>query len=171
MAGLPFTDSEYLNRQKNVLDELPSESVLFIPTNPRAVRSNDVSYPFRASSYILYLCGWTEPDGIFVARKSSGNWKTILFVQPRDTKSEIWEGIRVGVEGASEGWPVDEAASIVDLEKEVRILIQGCTDIFTIEGSSPELDMILSDVDTSDAKSHIDGHRIVKSEMEIELMM
>ena len=171
MAGLPFTDSEYLNRQKNVLDELPSESVLFIPTNPRAVRSNDVSYPFRASSYILYLCGWTEPDRIFVDRKSSGNWKTILFVQPRDTKSEIWEGIRVGVEGASEGWPVDEAASIVDLEKEVRILIQGCTDIFTIEGSSPELDMILSDVDTSDAKSHIDGHRIVKSEMEIELMM
>ena len=101
MAGLPFTESEDLNRQKNGLDELPSESVLFIPTNPRAVRSNDVSYPFRASSYILYLCGWTEPDGIFVARKSSGNWKTILFVQPRDTKSEIWEGIRGGGEGAA----------------------------------------------------------------------
>ena len=125
MADLPFSESEYLTRQKNVIEDMPSESVLFIPTNPKSIRSNDVSYPFRASSYMLYLCGWSEPDGIFVARKSSGKWNTTLYVLPRDTKSEIWEGIRVGVEGASQGWPVDQAASITDLEKDVMFHIQG----------------------------------------------
>jgi len=170
MADLPFSESEYLTRQKNVIEDMPSESVLFIPTNPKSIRSNDVSYPFRASSYMLYLCGWSEPDGIFVARKSSGKWKTTLYVLPRDTKSEIWEGIRVGVEGASQGWPVDQAASITDLEKDVMFHIQGCSEIFTIEGLNNELDKILSDVDTSDAKKLIDGHRVVKSPSEIELM-
>ncbi len=170
MADLPFSESEYLNRQKNVLDEMPSESVLFIPTNSKSIRSNDVSYPFRASSYMLYLCGWSEPDAIFVARKSSGDSKTKLFVLPRDTKSEIWEGIRVGVRGASQGWPVDEAASITELENDVLLLIKGCSEIFTIEGSNNELDRILSDVDTSDAKKLIDGHRSVKSPTEIEYM-
>jgi len=170
MADLPFSESEYLTRQKNVIEDMPSESVLFIPTNPKSIRSNDVSYPFRASSYMLYLCGWSEPDGIFVARKLSGKWKTTLYVLPRDTKSEIWEGIRVGVEGASQGWPVDQAASITDLEKDVMFHIQGCSEIFTIEGLNNELDKILSDVDTSDAKKLIDGHRVVKSPSEIELM-
>ena len=62
MSALPFTSSEYLKRQEIVLDGMPDNSVLVIPTNRKAVRSNDVNYPFRPSSYIMYLCGWTDQE-------------------------------------------------------------------------------------------------------------
>ena len=91
---LPFERSEYFNRQERLFAELPESSVLIIPANDIKIRSNDVGYPYRANSYMLYLCGWEEEEGIFVANNTSGNWETMLFVSPRDTKKEIWEGIK-----------------------------------------------------------------------------
>ena len=171
MSALPFTSSEYLKRQEIVLDGMPDNSVLVIPTNRKAVRSNDVNYPFRPSSYIMYLCGWTEPDGIFLARKSSSKISTVLFVKPRETKSEIWEGIRVGLEGALDGWPIDKAASIDDLNAELAPLLDGCNQIFSINGQNNELDSILNEHSTvSDARILVDKHRVIKSDREIEIM-
>ncbi|HCE75503.1 MAG TPA: Xaa-Pro aminopeptidase, partial [Dehalococcoidia bacterium] len=84
---------------------LKGTCTVIIPTNDQSVRSNDVKYPFRAGSYILYLCGWEEEGGVLVASNTKGDWETTLFVSPRDTSKEIWEGKRVGVEGAKT-WPV-----------------------------------------------------------------
>ena len=98
---LTFSESEYSNRQSAFLDQLPSNSLVLIPSNGLSVRSNDVTYPYRPNSYLMYLSGWMENEGVFVATSSkSGLWNTMLFVPPRDTEKEIWEGIRTGVEGA-----------------------------------------------------------------------
>ena len=90
---LPFDNVEYIARQSRLFDQMPDSSVIIIPTNDRAMRSNDVHYRFRPNSYMLYLCGWAENEGVFVASNESGEWRTKLFVSPRDTKKEIWEGI------------------------------------------------------------------------------
>ena len=103
---LPFDREEYLSRQESVFSKLPRSSLAIIPTNDPKIRSNDVSYPFRANSYMLYLCGWEEDEGTLLATNSSGKWVTPLFVPERDTTKEIWEGIRIGVDGAK-SWPVD----------------------------------------------------------------
>jgi len=170
MASLPFTFEEYHKRQSRLFEQIQTDSLVLIPTNPLAIRSNDVSYPFRASSYMLYLCGWADPEAVFMAHHNGDSWVTTLFVQPRDTKTEIWEGVRVGIEGASTEWPVDAAFSIVDLDKEVRENIGDNMEIFAILGLNPELDNILSGLKTSDPRKFIDRHRSIKSKREVELM-
>ena len=109
--ALTFPVSEYSERQSAFLGQLPSNSLVLIPTNPKSIRSNDTHYPFRANSYMLYLCDWNESDSVWMASNSTGEWETTLFVLPRDTKAEIWEGRRVGPEGAAKYWPVDKAHS------------------------------------------------------------
>ncbi|MBO77329.1 MAG: Xaa-Pro aminopeptidase [Gemmatimonadetes bacterium] len=169
---LTFSESEYLNRQSAFLDELPENSLVLIPTNPKSVRSNDTHYPFRANSYMLYLCGWSESDSVWMASNSEGPWKTSLFVLPRDTKAEIWEGRRAGPEGAAENWPVDSAYSVDDLDKEITPLIECSNHIFYISGINPKIDSLLDDSvkEVADPKPYLDALRVIKSDAEIELM-
>ena len=98
---------------------MPQDSVVIIPNNPKSVRSNDTHYRYRANSYVLYLCGWEEPDSVFTAVFLDGEWKTSLFVRPRDTHSEIWEGRRIGPEGAEKGWPIDQSFPIEDAKEHI----------------------------------------------------
>jgi Xaa-Pro aminopeptidase len=168
--ALPFKSSEYISRQEGLFAELPESTVLIIPTNDRMIRSNDVEYPFRANSYILYLCGWEEEGGVFVANNTNGSWATKLFVTPRDTKKEIWEGIRIGVDGATE-WPVDFADSLDNLSPIVSELIADSDHIFTIQGVSRSIDGLISNVaGVSDPREIIDPLRRIKSSKEIEHM-
>jgi len=167
---LPFETSEYLDRQERLFSELPDSSILIIPTNDRKTRSNDVSYPFRANSYMLYLCGWKEDEGFFVAHNKNGVIETKLFVPPRDTTKEIWEGIRIGVDGAN-SWPVDSTASIEDFESEILQMSGQLDHVFTILGISESIDDICKEVEViSDPRPLIDPMRRVKSSREIQYM-
>ena len=124
--SLPFDRSEYMSRQDLVFSKLPKSSLAIIPTNDRKIRSNDVSYPFRANSYMLYLCGWEDDDGTLLATNLSGKWETTLFVSERDTTKEIWEGIRIGVDGAKL-WPVDHTGSLESLDYRIKELFSEVT--------------------------------------------
>ncbi len=167
-----FPDSEYLDRQSTFLDKLPEKSIVLIPTNPRSVRSNDTHYPFRANSYMLYLCGWTESDSVWMASNMEGEWITSLFVPPQDTKAEIWEGRRAGPEGAVNNWPVNSAYSIADLRKVVSPVIGECEHIFCITDLNSKIDSMLHDCgkEVLDPKTYLDSLRVIKSDAEIEMM-
>tara|TARA_B100000959_G_scaffold282767_1_gene349939 strand:+ start:1384 stop:2679 length:1296 start_codon:yes stop_codon:yes gene_type:complete len=171
MASLPFTAEEYHERQLGFFGRLSNDSLVIIPTNRPALRSNDVHYPFRPSSYMLYLCGWTESDGVFVAHNESGNWITSLFVKPRDTKAEIWEGVRIGPEGAAEKWPVDQALPLSDLENFLLDKMAKDGTVYSIEGLNDEVDRILNGYkDISDPRKYLDKMRVVKSDREVSLI-
>ena len=169
---LTFSESEYSNRQSAFLDRLPDSSVVLIPTNPKSVRSNDTHYPFRANSYMLYLCGWSESDSVWMASNLEGHWVKSLFVLPQDTKAEIWEGRRAGPEGAVQNWPVDTAYSIDDLAKVASPLLGDCEHIFCLTGLNTKIDSLLGECgkDISDPKPYLDSLRVIKSEAEIDLM-
>ena len=139
--SLPFNREEYLSRQELVFSKLPKSSLAIIPTNDRKIRSNDVVYPFRANSYMLYLCGWEENEGTLLSTNSSGKWLTTLFVPERDTTKEIWEGVRIGVDGA-QSWPVDQADSLENLDSCIKEFISGVGRIFIIPGISASLDRL-----------------------------
>ena len=152
MVELAFSASEYLERQSQFLSQIPSDSLVLIPTNPVAYRSNDTSFPFRANSYLLYLCGWSDPEAVFMAHHDADSWVTTLFVQPRDTKAEIWTGRRVGTEGAASGWPVDESKSMDDIEDIVAARLDACKQVYLIQGVNSTLDeMVSSAVGTDSA--------------------
>ena len=172
MSSLPFPLEEYISRQEKFQSELPSNSMILIPTNQISYRSNDTSYPYRANSYMLYLCGWSDPEAVFMAVENSGSWTTSLFVQPRDTKAEIWEGRRTGVKEASLNWPVDKAYSIIDIEKIVLQYAKKSDSIGLIEGVNSLLDDIVSksELETFSPCQILDDMRVIKSEEEIRLM-
>ena len=142
---LPFSHDEYRRRQLEFLNQLPDDSIVIIPTNSKKQRSNDTNYRYRANSYVLYLCGWSEPDAIFYAYKNQDlDWKTTLYVNDKDTKKEIWEGRILGVDGAAKYYPVDEAADIeswIDyLEDEIYD-----NDVYYLRGNNPTLDSLVDD--------------------------
>ena len=167
---LPFDREEYLSRQESVFSKLPKSSLAIIPTNDRKIRSNDVSYPFRANSYMLYLCGWEEDEGTLLATNSSGKWVTTLFVPDRDTTKEIWEGIRIGVDGAK-SWPVDHTDSLLGLDSRINELVSDGNRVFTIPGAYSSLDILIDDnTETEDLRAYIDPIRRVKSANEIRYM-
>ena len=168
--SLPFNREEYLSRQELVFSKLPKSSLAIIPTNDRKIRSNDVTYPFRANSYMLYLCGWEEDEGTLLATNSSGKWVTTLFVPERDTTKEIWEGVRIGVDGAK-SWPVDHTDTLQSLDSCIKDLISDVSRIFTIPGASSSLDILLDgNTETEDLRTYIDPIRRIKSANEIEYM-
>ena len=74
MVKLPFTYSEYEQRQKTLLNSVSKNDFVIITTNDNMIRSNDVSYPFRANSYMLYLCGWEEENSILVMENTNKLW-------------------------------------------------------------------------------------------------
>ena len=172
VGELPFSIEEYRARQDRFLSKNNEDTLVLIPTNPVRIRSNDTSYPYRANSYMLYLSGWNQPEAIFMAFNDSGVWKSCLFVRPRDTRAEIWEGRRVGTEGASKYWPIDEAYSIEDMDKIIQDKISNSNSISTIEGFDEKLDILIkeSNLDVFDARIILDDLRVIKSDEEIKIM-
>jgi len=172
MGQLPFSLEEYRSRQDRFLSKYNEDTLVLIPTNPVRIRSNDTSYPYRANSYMLYLCGWKQPEAVFMAFHDSGIWKSCLFVQPRDTRAEIWEGRRVGTEGAASFWPIDEAFSIDDMEQIVQEKISNSNSISTIIGFDKKLDNMIDkcNLEIIDARTILDDLRVIKSDEEIKIM-
>ena len=112
-----ISHSEYRLRQGKLYENLGDSAALLVCSSPIKIRSNDVHHPYRTNSNLLYLTGWSEPDSVMLATKNNGEWETKLFVQPRNTELEIWEGRRPGVEGAVEGWAIDSAESIDEIKE------------------------------------------------------
>ena len=185
-SGPVFGDDEYTRRQSVLLSQLSTDSILLIPTNPMKIRSNDVYYPYRPSSDILYLSGWEEPCSLFCALYDDDRWVTSLFVRERDELAERWEGKRVGTINAQAHWPVDKAfpwsTRIEQLEQEIK---QRKT-IFLQQGLDDELDACVARIlgykdrkrsvtgigpdSISDPSNLLAEMRMRKSDPEVEIM-
>ena len=186
VSMLPFSIDEYLSRQERFHSQLPNDSIVIIPSSPFAKRSNDTNFPYRANSYMLYLCGWQYPDAIFVSNNSSGSWNTSIFVQPNDNLVEIWEGRRIGVENAMKNWPVENAYSIENSIEKIKEILLKSKNVFIIQGLNDKLDDLVNasltkksrkrnvegkgPVTIGDPSYIIDEMRLIKSEKEIEIM-
>ena len=105
----PISNEEIRSRQNALYSRLDKYDLLILCSSPETIHSNDVHHPYRTQSNILYLSGWVEPEAVMCAMYNNDKWETHLFVQPKDTLKEIWEGRRPGVEGAVKNWPVDFA--------------------------------------------------------------
>lgn len=178
--------SVYLDRQQRFLSQLKPSDLVIITTPSEAVRSNDVTYPYRTSSDMLYLVGWADPESALIFHHNGSQWISHLFVQPKDTLKEIWEGRRPGAEGAKLGWSIDEATSIHDLEEHLDMFLSDCSTVHVRTGISSTIDLIVltsierrdrnrqhfgsGPVSLEDPSRRIAEMRLRKSSEEIELM-
>ncbi len=186
VAPDPITNGEYRERQSKLLSQLSEDSLLIICSRPPAVRSNDVNFPYRNNSDMMYLCGWNDEESVLIARKNRTSWSVEIFVQPRDVLLEIWNGRRPGTEGAKENWPVDDAHSIEDLEEILNGYLSDCSKVLIRTKLNSHVDSLVdAAMSLKDRKRQNSGNgptsiedpsqliaelRLIKSEAEIEQM-
>ena len=139
----PIANEEYSRRVERLTSQLRPDDLLIIPASPAAVHSNDVHYPYRTQSDLLYLVGWDEPDALLTVQNVDGTWIRSLFVQPKDTLKEIWEGRRPGIEGALNGWAVDAAYSCDDLEDQLNGMLSDSKRVLLRTGIRSDVDEIV----------------------------
>lgn len=151
-----ISQQEYISRQGRLTSQLRPDDLVILCAAEESTHSNDVHYPFRTMSDMLYFVGWTEPEAVFTLRCVDGEWVSTLFVQPKDTLKEIWEGRRPGVEGALANWPVREAHSIEELEDSLSEYISKSHRILLRTGVQSVVDsLVRQSVDRRDrARQH-----------------
>ena len=149
LGGMPQQPSdvsieEFRGRQERVLSRLSHTDILIIASPQEKTRSNDVHYPFRTQSDLLYLCGWKDPESVLTCHYDGNKWITTLFVQPKNTLMEIWEGRRLGLEGAKELFAIDESYSIDDLERILKERMNDCKRVLLRTGFNSKIDDLVT---------------------------
>tara|TARA_B100001079_G_scaffold266670_1_gene274175 strand:- start:1305 stop:2735 length:1431 start_codon:yes stop_codon:yes gene_type:complete len=94
-------------KRQEFRDKMPSNSVAFFFTSPIMKRSNDTDFMYHQDPNFYYLTGWREPHGVLIIYKENqidnqGNFNEILFVRERNSYREMWDGRRLGIEGANQ---------------------------------------------------------------------
>ena len=143
----------YRERQQRFLSQYDIGDLVIVSSLPVSTRSNDVHYPYRSSSDLLYLVGWSEPDATLMMYHQDKQWVSHLFVQPKDTLKEIWEGRRPGVEGALRGWAIDRADSSDDVYQHLEQLLEEAVRVHVRSGVDPVVDsLVVAAIEKRDRK-------------------
>ncbi len=95
-APAPFTAQEYASRRARLAAEMGDGVLLVL-----GAREPDADYlTFHQTTDFRYLTGLTEPGAALVVARRGGAVTSRLFVPAADRSREVWEGVRLGVEGA-----------------------------------------------------------------------
>ena len=183
---LAIPKETYRERQTRLLSQFDVDDLVIVSSLPEATRSNDVHYPYRSSSDMLYMCGWSDPESTLVFYHEDGQWIAHLFVQPKDTLMEIWEGRRPGVEGALRDWAVDRASPSHELSSHLHEFLEKAVRVHLRTGINPSIDSIVvsavekrdrkrqhfgtGPISVEDPSRRIAEMRLRKSEQEIDQM-
>lgn len=79
--------------------------------------SDKIPYIFRQNTDFLYFTGCQEPDSILVLTLNNENSESIIFMQKKDERSELWDGPKTGAEAASQFFGVDKSLEYSDFDK------------------------------------------------------
>lgn len=118
-----ISPAEYQRRRRRLLAAIGREGVAILTTAPERVRNGHTHYPYRQSSDFTYLTGFPEPEALLALIPGRKEGEVVLFCRPRDAERELWEGVRAGVEGATQNYGADQAHPIATLDEELPKLI------------------------------------------------
>lgn len=93
-------------RRDSLRKLLPDSSAAVFFSSPERNRSNDVYYEYHQDPNFYYLTGLREPNSMVIIYKEEQQFDSlatdeIVFVQNRNPASELWNGRRLGKEGAA----------------------------------------------------------------------
>ncbi|MEB3244029.1 MAG: aminopeptidase P N-terminal domain-containing protein [Cyanobacteriota bacterium] len=100
-----------------------------IPGAPLVTHHADVEHAFRQNSDFWYLTGFDEPGAValFLPHRSENPF--VLFVEPRDSAAEVWNGFRWGCEGAVASFGACLAHPLGELEERLPHYLEGAEGI------------------------------------------
>ncbi|XDG06138.1 hypothetical protein ABKA04_005753 [Annulohypoxylon sp. FPYF3050] len=176
-----ITAQEYHERRTNLINTLPPNSAVLLPSATIHYRSGAVFYPFRQESNFLYLTGFSEPESLAVLTKTEGvdDYFFHLFCRPKDPGLEQWNGPWSGIDAARDVWNADQAADIGRVESLLGDALKGVNQIYTDaelsnNGALTKYGKLLSSVapkaKIAPLKPYVNAIRAIKSPAEIANM-
>ena len=111
--------SVFAQRRRQLMAQLPADSIALVASANLQPRNSDVDYAFRQDSDFYYLTGFDEPEALLVLVPDEEGGKSVLFCRDRDVEMEIWHGRRAGPEGAVANYGFDEAFANEDLDDQL----------------------------------------------------
>ena len=127
---MKISKAEFARRRKNLMGMMDKHTIAIIPGAREVTRSRDTEYPFRQNSDLFYLTGFEEPDAVLVLVPGRRQGQVVLFCRERDPEMELWNGYRLGPEGAAAYLGVDDAFPFDDLDEILPGLIEGTQRIY-----------------------------------------
>lgn len=103
----PVSAAEYAARRRALVDRVGDGLVVVFGSPAPAFDY----LPFAQNPDFRYLTGIREPDAAWIAVREAGGVREMLFVRDRDPAREVWEGSRLGTDGAARSTGI-EAFSI-----------------------------------------------------------
>jgi Xaa-Pro aminopeptidase len=124
---MTFDPALHAARRARVFEALEARGggVLLVPAAEEKLRNADNEYVFRQDSDFYWLSGFDEPQGCLLLSARAGERRFVLFVRPRDKEKEIWNGRRLGVEGAKGVLLADEAFDVAALGEKLGGFLDG----------------------------------------------
>ncbi|MBN2871205.1 MAG: aminopeptidase P N-terminal domain-containing protein [Campylobacterales bacterium] len=118
-----MNETHFFNRREKLLEQM-KEGAAIIASASHAFRSNDTEYPYRQNSDFYYLTGFEESNAVLVLTKTASEAKTILYVEAYNAEYALWNGAKLGLEGAVERFRVDEVRDVAQYPGEVKDLLR-----------------------------------------------
>ncbi len=142
MAALPppLPASEFSRRRTELMEQMGAGTIAIIPTAPEQKRNRDVDRPFRPDSDFFYLTGFHEPEAVAVLIPERPQGEFILFCRERDPKKELWNGHRLGLNGARKQLGADDAFPISDMNDILPGLLENRSRVYYAMGCHAEFD-------------------------------
>ncbi len=110
----------FYNRRCKLLHNLAEDAVIILATNQQNIRSNDVTFNFRANSNFYYLTGFKEPNALIILSADS----YIIFLQKNNKKQQLWDGNGLGIEKAKDLLGADYVFDINTIYNKLPQLLQ-----------------------------------------------
>lgn len=129
----PIPAREYAARRSAVADAM-EDGLLLVLGAPEPAADY---LPFVQRADFRYLTGIMEPGAALLMEKRGSRVEELLFVLSRDPAREVWEGRRLGAEGAQAltGMP---SASADRLAPELEARLSALGTLYTIGGAPPD---------------------------------
>ena len=161
-------------------------SIAVIASASEKVRSKDTLYPYKQSTNLSYLCGFSEPSAVMVLIPKRAQGEFLLFCRDKNPLRETWDGHRLGPLAAINTLGVQDAFPIDDIEDILPGLLEDKSRVYYSAGKDTSFDSRLMHwVDEVRNNRSVEGHstcefvdldhllgelRLIKSAAEIKLM-
>lgn len=130
----------FAERRASFMDGMDPSGIAIFPSKPVYIRNGDIIYQYRQESNFYYLSGFEEPDAILLLAPSNNRYKFVIFLRKPDSRREIFEGPRAGIEGAMNTFRADTALYYDDFEISVYQFIKREGMLYYPFGINPEID-------------------------------
>lgn len=134
---------EFARRRRHLMDLIGPGGIAVLPAAVEKVRSRDTLYDYRPDSDFYYLTGFVEPEAVCVLIPGRAEGQYLIFCRERDPERELWDGKRLGPEGAVTELACDDSFPFADLDEILPGLLEKSERVYYSIGVAAEFDQRL----------------------------